>query len=311
MRYFKFTLGMLVIGLMASALNAEDYAIKFDHPMKIGDKYTVSGSATEDLSKTISNDGKVIRDQKSNSKVAITADLTVLKVNKRGRPTAVKGLILNMNVEHDGRASASLPKKSVVDISVVGKKQICRMKGKKLPPVTSQPLNSVIKLAKFDSTDDDVFGTKKRIKVGEQWDVNKQRMITDMATTGLQLTPENIEGYAKLLKTTKVDDNECILVETEFELNKLSSPRLPPTLKIKKADMKVKSLTTLPIDDATPQLASDDTMTINLVMEGAMNPKAPKMKIEVRNEKRRTLKYTYETEIATTSPKKKTERIKK
>jgi hypothetical protein len=57
--------------------------------------------------------------------------------------------------------------------------------------------------------------------------------------------------------------------------------------------MEVKSNIILPTDNSTPRLASVDSMTIFLVMEGAIKPKAPTMMIEVRNEKKRTLAYKY------------------
>ena len=291
MRNFRYTIGIMVVVMTAFASFAEDYVVKFDRSMKVGDKYGVSGAATEDVAKTISADGKIIRDEKSKSKVSIIADVSVLKVNKRGRPIAVACVIKSMEVERDGKTSPSLAKDSLVEITVVDKRQVCKIKGSEIPPAVAKPLNSVIRLAKFDSTDEDVFGTDKPRKVGEKWNVDKKRMIADMATTGLQLSPTNIEGSAKLLRTITVDGRECVLVETQFKLNKLTTPKLPPSLKIKSADMKVVSQTTLPIDNVTPIVASDDTMTIILVMEGAMNPKAPKMRIEVRNEKKRTLRY--------------------
>jgi hypothetical protein len=293
MSYEKLWIGILTIGLITSAISADDYAVRFNRPMKVGDKYGVSGFATENVSKKITAGGKVIKEQQSKSKVSIIADITVLNVNKKGMPIAVKCVIKKMELEYDGKQIAGIPKESVVEISIVDKKQICKIKGSEIPPASAKPLNSVIKLAKFDSTDDDIFGTNKRKKVCNKWEIDKKRMIADMAATGLHLNQKNIEGSAKLLKTLKLDDRECILVATEFKLDKLSSPKLPSSLKIKRSNMEVTSSFILPIDNSTPRLASVDSMTIFLVMEGAIKAKAPTMMIEVRNEKKRTLAYKY------------------
>ena len=199
----KFAAAVLALALApCSALFAQDYEIRLERPDPVGSRLHLSMVGKESTSQVVKQGDKVIEEK--NTKYTVEAELvvTVLALSTKGKNTRIKLEVEKLTrIEGDARREL-LPKGSVVTASWDGKEQAFEMAGGALDPDTEESLK-LLDLVTEDPngpTEDEIFGTKERKKVGDRWEGNSELMAKQLAGLGATVKKEDLKITVTLEK---------------------------------------------------------------------------------------------------------------
>ncbi|MGD1001528.1 MAG: hypothetical protein ABSA67_12625 [Candidatus Brocadiia bacterium] len=290
----KSTAAILALALApCSALFAQDYEIRLDRPDPIGSKCRLAMVGKESTSQVVKQDDKVIQDK--NSKFTVEAELvaTILAVSEKGANTRVKVEVEKLTrIEGDARREL-LPKGSVVTVAWDGKGQAFDMAGG-LDPDTEESLRLLNLVSENPNgpTDDEVFGSKERKKVGDRWEGNSELMAKDIIRYGILAKKEDFKSTVTLDKVVRVGKTECLQLTCAFTCDKFEPP-LPPGFTVEKSALKADFSNKLPVATSLslPAEGSMD-MAIKLIARGKPNPGAGEFVLEIANDQSLTVRAT-------------------
>ena len=277
---------MALIAIMAAssfvALAGEDYTILLTRPEKVGDKMNISATGESSNTQTVTAGGQVVKNLKNEYSVALEGVVTVLKVDtlKRSVESNLEVSKLTKTDKATGKTVELLSKGTVVHARANGKKDEFLVDGKPLPPETQAALNMFIKFPKNDATDNDVFGTKEKKKVGDSWPINKKRIAQDLTKEKINVKPEDVSGKTTLEKVVEVDGEKCLVLSAWMKIENVKFAAFPG-MKVKKGDMKADFSGNFPVDPAKQPKTEDSKKIFSIEMEGKPNPQGPVMNIKV------------------------------
>ncbi len=290
----KFSAAILALALApCSALFAQDYEIRLDRPDPVGSKCHLAMVGKQSTSQVVKQGDKVLQDK--SSKFAVEAELvaTVLAVSEKGAHTRVKIEVEKLvRIEGDARREL-VPKGSVITVSWDGKEQAFDMAGG-LDPDTEESLRLLNLVSENPNgpTDDEIFGTKERKKVGDRWEGNSELMAKDLTRFGILVKKEDLKSTATLEKVVQVGKTECLQLNCAFTCDKFEPP-LPPGFTVEKSALKADFCNKVPVATSLvlPEEGSMD-MAIKLTARGKPNPDAGEIVLEIANEQSLTARAT-------------------
>ena len=199
----SFTFSLLIV-LVAASVGAQDYAVKMQHPLKVGQRYKLTAVASESSENTMSSEQRTLKNQKEELSIEMESDVTVLAVDAKGRATKEAHTIVKL-VEGAGKEPL-LAAGTKVTASRPGQKTVFEIAGKPATDAVAKALNLAIEITSGSGpTDDELFGTKERKKVGDRWPLNEALALKDanekIAASGLKV--DSVKGTTTLQKVTK------------------------------------------------------------------------------------------------------------
>lgn len=246
-----------LLTLLSSAAFGQDYTIKISRPQKVGDtcKTTVDGKQSQATDVTVN--GAPQKSENKAMEVQFEGTEKVVEVGANGNATKETVTVDKFSATPAGGAASDLlPKGTVVNASVEGKKQVYEVDGKPVSPDVAQALDMAISLEKGNATDDEIFGTTEKKKKGDTWDINVEKAkadfqkqtemeISDMTgkVTLVDVTGDTMTFSAKITGTVK--------------------PPLPPVFTIDQAATEATINGTLPVD-VTKNLPAQETQALSV-----------------------------------------------
>ena len=275
-----------LVSVMCSCLAAKEFSIVFRKPNKVGDKVQITGSGESSEDVTMTSEGKVMNETKKELRSSIDGTVEVLKVDEKKRPVKLKLKIEKLSsADKPGIPEIEVfPIGSEVIIEAKGRRTVFMFNGEVLPPETARILAMFISLPTGKVTDDDIFGTKEKKKVGDTWKLNKKEAAAGMSKDGMKFDENNIEGSTKLEKVVKVGDSEFLQLNTQLKVSNMKFP-FPPGLETRKSGMTVKREFLQEIGDAPKSFDArweKTSMTMEMSAEGSVNPQASPITIDVK-----------------------------
>lgn len=279
---------VLLLCISSSAL-AEDYAIRLERSMKVGQKVRIAGDATIQQRNTFVI-GKDRRPGESRSGAfAIDAVEEILEKNEHGRTTRSKLTIDKLTEAGEGVDKALLPKGTVVLMGHDGKAMTFVSDEKPVSPQAHLALSLFFHLnPKLRKTDDDVFGAKDRKQVGDAWPINADEAKADMVNDGIDTSKAKIEGEVKLLAARQERGQACL----EFSMRMAvegAFPKelpLPPGAKLTRSRVKGTITAVMPVDPALQPLSANMAQEMELTI--ALPPQAGVGPVDVESVTKRT-----------------------
>jgi hypothetical protein len=211
--------------------------------------------------------------------VDLAGIVEILRVGAGGIPTWIKIKVT------DHRAMIGLPD-GTTEAVPPGDTITGAWNGKRFE-VTSEPgrlsrgaaalLSQVLSTVKHEgspgATDDDVFGTAARQRVGATWAFDKKVVAADLRRLGIAVDPGKIVGVSKLVSFAKVKGEPCLKIESNIRADKfeaLSAARgnLPPGLKLVQGSLHVAVTSTVPVIPFKRPVAAGETIKISMMLEG-------------------------------------------
>ncbi len=272
-----------IVLLACSRVFGQDYEIRMTRPAKVGQKYRLvaSGSLSEQM--TMSAEGQVLK----SNKLLLTAELegvvTVLQVDKLKRETKVRLLVSKCLMSMNGKSNkkGALPKGTQVVAQLRDGEEEFLVEGKAVPKDTAKMLGLFISFSTEQVTDDDVFGTKERKKVGDSWAVNSILAAKDLAADGIKVDAENIKGSTTIKKVVVVDGTKCLLLSAKMTIDKLVVP-VPPGMTVQKASVSAALSGEFPVDTSIRLLSEKKKRTMEILAKGKLDPDGPEVTLSIK-----------------------------
>ncbi len=261
---------LLALLLPASALSAaDDYVIRLTRPSKIGDRYRLDARGTTRESERITVGGQVQNDDKDLS-VHLIAGATVLAVDSQSNATRIEYLIQTCEKTEAGKTEQVLAagRKVVAESDAQGKTEFT-VDGDHALDDISKALGVVISAHTPGSpTDDDIFGTAERKKVGDTWGINTKTAATYLSKAGLGVSADNLKGTVTLDGVKTVGVVKALALTARMSAEGMTMD-LPDFLQIEKSSMTGEFSSLVPVDpEADNLLPSKIKMTINVLLRG-------------------------------------------
>jgi hypothetical protein len=262
---------------------AQDYEIRLHHPQRVGSKNKVSATGRDLQEMSMWSEGRALRQEKKELSVEMDAVSTVLAVGPKGKPTSLSLQIQKLTKMDAGIQKDLLPRDTVVTASRAGKKTSFEMNGQAVEPDVAQALELVITVGnpELEDTDDDLFGTRERKRVGDSWDAN-QAAVAKLLMSDPRMTVKDIIGKATLKELIKDASGQRLLVA--FEVTGKTVPANPAPGASQGGTIVMKGTAEFPLDTSLPRVKETAEMNLSARMTGKQNPNGPEV------ERRMTLK---------------------
>ena len=276
----------LALLLPVSALSAaDDYVIRFTRPSKIGDRFRLDAKGTTRESERITVGGQVQTDEKDLS-VHLIAAATVLAVDSQSNATRIEYVIQTCEKTEGGKTEQVLAagRKVIAESDAQGKTEFT-VDGDPALDDISKALGVVISAHTPGSpTDDDIFGTTERKKVGDTWSINTRTAATYLSKAGLGVSADNLKGTVSLDAVKTVGGVKALSLTTHMSAEGMTM-ELPEFLQIEKSSMAGEFTSLVPVDpEAENLLPNKIKMTIDVLLRGQKPDTGSSVTIEEKME---------------------------
>ena len=262
---------------------AKTYGIRLSRPMKVGQKFSWVANATAVNSVSGLISGHARSAVPESVSVHLNGVVRVLAVNRDGEPTTLQCTV------QECYARSGKERKTVVQPGKVITAEAGKWKTKLTPEsgtLTIEEdilLRTVLSLPRLDDvSDDDTYGTGKKVKVGETWAVKPDEVLRSWAAAGYRLKKNNVSGSVRLKSVETVDGVECIRVAGRAKIEHFLPPALdmPDGLKVEDATVEYKFTKLATADPSGPVLLDSHSMTVNTVIRNEATAISPDARIE-------------------------------
>ena len=199
MKFARRALLLLVFPALGLFAADDTYVIRLTRPSKVGDRYRVDTTGTQNERERITIGGQVQKEEKDLS-VHLVAVETVLAVDSSATPTRYEYLIETCRRTSAGKTEELLsPGHKVVAETDAEGETVFTVDGDPALEDIAKALGVVISIHRPNSpTDDDIFGTKERKKVGDTWNIDAAAAAADLSRAGLGISPDVLKGTISL-----------------------------------------------------------------------------------------------------------------
>ncbi|HEY6871152.1 MAG TPA: hypothetical protein VI298_00365 [Geobacteraceae bacterium] len=275
----KLMLAALFLSLLAQAAAAGDYDIRLHRPMHAGEKFRISATGSNAVKTVIKTGGELFRDDRENFSVEFDSLVTVLATDRNGKPTRESVAVLKCEKTEAFDRKALLAPGTVVVASAKGKDDVYEIDGKPVDREMHEVLAIFVPLGKGEATDDEIFGTRERKRVGDAWGVNADLAAREFEDFKLGVRKENIAGKTTLEKIVRSGAADCLLIRSEVTFEKLAPP-LPSYLSVESSLMRADLSGEFPVDTDAQPPEEKAVLTFTFVARGKPAPAAPEVVIE-------------------------------
>lgn len=223
---------------LAAAAAADTYAIKISRPSKVGERYGLTATVSDQRAGTFTVAGKEPRRQSADVKLALAGEVTVLEVSPRGRETKVSCAVTRCELTPpDGKVVPLVRPGQVLSAAWQGKEEVVTVEGgEPLPRDAVDLLRAVLPVSDPDLPDDDAtFGTRDRKRVGDAWDADREQLLAGAQRQQMPVAKGGVGGRVTLAEVRKVNGVDCVVLRAKITatLGKGGRmPGMPPTLSV-------------------------------------------------------------------------------
>jgi hypothetical protein len=250
MKWFAF-----FTALVTPLLAADDYELRMTRPAKVGERELKTGKYSEESSMVLKVDRKPVKADELKIQMEYEAESEILAVGANGKPTSRRVKLVKISGEMNGKPLNQLAAGDEIVVTrkapgLAGRETIVNKQ-----PATKEQVKIISGFVSVasgaDISDDEVFGTQKRIKPGDEWNVNAEKAAKQMAESGVAgLEASGVTGSAKLLDVVPLEGVPCLRVRGNFELkgSGMPLPNVPPGVTVSKMAAKVMIEGNFPVD---------------------------------------------------------------
>src|SRR5262245_50903339 len=178
---------------------ADDYVIRLTRPSKVGDRFHIDAKGATREQERITVGDQVQKDDNDLS-VHLVAAATILAIDPKADATRIEYLIESCQKTTDGKTEEVLPagRRVVAESNAEGETMFTVAGDPALEDI-SKALGVVISAhTPGTPSDDEIFGTAQRKRVGDTWSINAETTAAFLSKTGLKVSPENLKGTVTL-----------------------------------------------------------------------------------------------------------------
>ena len=271
---------LIIAALLPLAVAAKDYSIKLHRPAQVGDRFRVELSGTEATTMARLVDGEEEAEMEKWS-TQLKGVVTVLKVNKLGGAVKLQINVESFTITEGKFTDEAMPKGAVIrgedgkdenhfenwdeDLKVAFPLREGR---------TVQALKLLFTFDEMDAkeTDDDIFGTKKKRKVGDSWKLNAKALAASAKRDKVGIDPKKATGKITFASVVKIRGHECLEVKGQFTVKDVRPPmNLPRGLRLAKSVMTGRMHSKQPVNPKLPELENHMSMSLDIEITDRQN----------------------------------------
>ncbi len=218
----------------APAASAADYEIRIDGPTAVGSRRDVQVIGTLAKGWETKNAGKHDKGKSSKTEFFFTAAVKTLAVNERGIETKAEIVVDRFAVGDEKQKPQTIldARTIVVAEAGAGNTEFRRPDGE-LPKEAVYVLGKIFPMHTQlgSATENDVFGTSARQKIGASWPLDKiaaQKYAKELAG---ELPADAITGSGKLVRTVDVNGVACLEIQLTLSCKQNTAPGPPKGMK--------------------------------------------------------------------------------
>lgn len=280
------------ISAVAFAAAEETYEIRFSRPVKPGSTWKVRVVATGKRVMTMKAGEETIGEQAEEFSVEFESQVTVMEVDANGESVKETHTVSKCVKTEDGEDKVLLQPGTVLLAGVEDSEEVFEINGQRVSDEIADVLDLIISLSTNETTDDDVFGSEKRRKVGESWEVNREAMAADLNEDDMAVKPENISGTATLVEVVEYEGKQCLKLQSDLFVEGFSVEMLTG-LEITQSRMEGFFGGYFPTDNVSMPSGTNMWMKMRITAKGRPNPDGPEVTVEMRGELAREVRtYT-------------------
>ena len=259
-----------------TAPDAAAHEIRLHRPVRAGQSYRMAAVGRQEARRVVTSGGKVVQDKARSFSVDFESVVTILKADANGKSLRQKHVVVTCTRFQDGRRTTLIAKGKVVIASAREADTAFDIDGRPVDKDVAEALSLVVGLSRDTPTDDQLFGTPDRQRVGQSWPVNATLAAAGMRKRKLPVKDEDVSGTVTLEKLTKVGHTDCLQIAVDLAAKNLPLP-LPRDVAIQRAELQVKLLGFFPIDASRQPIEKTREMRITLRSTATPDPAKPEL----------------------------------
>jgi hypothetical protein len=239
----------LVVGEWpAGAAPDTTYAIRLSRPRKVGDRFAVAVKGRQHKKERVTMGARVVTDTDTTVDVEVMALAEVLAVDAKAQATRVAYSIERCQKTANAQTTELLARGRVVVVEHRDGRARYTVDGEKPPKELEEALGIVISAHEPNSaTDDEIFGTRDRKRVGDEWGINNEAAARDFTSRGVKIEPTAITGGTKLVAAKTHEGVKVLELGGKLRINDLALP-LPAGAQVEKSHVEALFWGLFPVD---------------------------------------------------------------
>ena len=279
--------------LAAVPVFAAEYPLDLSRPMAEGDSYHLTATASDTTTMVLSQAATEISRQQQKADFSISADVTVLEANAKGMPTKLRILIgeLKVRVGSDGRDMLS-PGAVVIATQEKGRSHYT-VEGSAVDGPTRECLSHFVNPSVVTSpTEQEMFGPKGPVKVGDSWEVNPVAFARLMADRDIRFKPGEVKGNFRLVESLKLAQRDVLRVDGNLKVPRIDLP-VPEGATLSDASMSIQISELHPADGSSGQLQEKSTTLFEFATISENRGDGPPVTVRVKADLKTEKNFTY------------------
>jgi len=260
-------IGVLLAGATGAAsaappAPATDYAVRLARPAAAGEKRLAVGSLENDDHLAGKKAGEP-SDQRQAATIHYVVAVEVLEVSARGNVLRATLTVRRLTKESGGATVELAKPGAVVSARLVGRERVFELAGARLAPDLQTALAAALPLRADDEpTDDDLFGTTQRRRVGESWPANAE-LFARFGAASVTFDPKDVAGTVTLAAVKPVHGESCLEVRWKLEARHgaFKAGSLPLGFSGTTSSMSVTGSVLVPVAPALPPAGRETAIT--------------------------------------------------
>lgn len=262
--------------------HAGPWKVNLSAAAKVGDRFSIKVSAEFRQSLARRIDGV---EQKTGVRRALKVESVgkVLEVDARGQV---------LRSEHTITSCVGTTKDGAHDVLSAGTVLTVRRAGPK-PRMTSSAgpisrqdralLKLVFSTSDLQTTDQEMFGTRAAVHVGEQWTIDTDKTATLLARAGATLDPADLSGSTTLEAATPCGTTTCLRLLTQFEATGFRLKRFPAGVTVVDSGISGHSRRTLPMNRDKMKTTNNDRFSMHITVSAQRGDKEVEVEARVNS----------------------------
>jgi hypothetical protein len=262
----------------SSTQASDKYPIVLRRDLEAGKSYRISIKDESKERAVMRVQGKVVSDETKSTRLSFVGTQKLLSA---GRDQPAEYVVEELTRTAAGQTAPLLAPGSKIDAKPVDKKWQYAVEGQ----VISEELDEVLHTLFGDEiggpSDDDLFGSKVPRAIGESWNLD----ISHFQDENVKLHPEGATGSTRLLSLRKIDGVDCLEIQADLSVPRLTLNGLPEGTKLLEGGMSGHFLGMFPTDTKRPSLSQGMSMDMKMKME-VQSPNGPVLAEMIRHDER-------------------------
>jgi len=239
------------IAFVCATAAAQEYPIKLDRPVTVGDRTTRSTTITGKLHIVAKDANATLDDRTTTYTIDYAAEITVLAVDSTGYVTKDTHRIVKCRRFQGDVSTDYFQPGALVTASFENGQEVFTKDAQPVTPQQAGILRTIITLNPYAPTEDQILGTTEPRKVGDVWPVNATLLTQDVA--GEMPKGPTYSGKAQLVGLVPVSGVDCLEIRIDVS-NSSFAPMAPRGVTVVSGASNLTATSDYPVDTTMPML---------------------------------------------------------